>query len=116
MAAQVRHANTSGRAETNTAQPGDDRIYYGRSVTSGDYPRLLAANGYTLSAVEEVVTGTKTSDEVYDEYLAETGKSEPPGGAGLRFCPTPLRQPRPKRKRLRRCSIVGRPRGAVGTR
>jgi ParB family chromosome partitioning protein len=36
--------------------------------------RVLAANGYTLSAVEEVVTGTKTSDEVYDEYLAETGK------------------------------------------
>ena len=54
---------------------GDDRIYYGhRGVTSGDYLRLLAANGYTLSAVEEVVIGTRTSDQVYDEYLAETGK------------------------------------------
>ena len=41
-------------------EPGDDRIYYGRSVTSGDYLRLQAANGYTLSAVEEVVNGTRT--------------------------------------------------------
>ena len=41
-------------------EPGDDRIYYGRSVTSGDYLRFQAANGYTLSAVEEVVNGTRT--------------------------------------------------------
>ena len=34
-------------------EPGDDRIYYGHSVTSGDYLRFLAANGYTLSAVEK---------------------------------------------------------------
>ncbi len=33
-------------------EPGDDRIYDG-SVTSGDYLRFLAANGYTLSAVEK---------------------------------------------------------------
>ncbi len=38
----------------------------GAAVTSGDYLRLLAANGYTLSAVEEVVTGTRTSEGVYD--------------------------------------------------
>jgi ParB family transcriptional regulator, chromosome partitioning protein len=55
-------------------EPGDDRIYYGRGVTSGDYLRVLVANGYALSAVEEVVTGTRTAAEVYDEYLAETGK------------------------------------------
>jgi len=55
-------------------EPGDDRIYYGRGVTSGDYLRVLAANGYALSAVEEVVTSTRTAAEVYDEYLAETGK------------------------------------------
>jgi hypothetical protein len=52
----------------------DDRIYYGHSVTSGDYLRVLAANGYALSAVEEVVTGTRTAAEVCDEYLAESGK------------------------------------------
>ena len=34
-------------------EPGDDRIYDGHSVTSGDYLRFLAANGYTLSAVEK---------------------------------------------------------------
>jgi ParB family transcriptional regulator, chromosome partitioning protein len=55
-------------------EPGDDRIYYGHQVTSGDLLRFLAANGYTLSAVEEVVTGTRDSEEVYDENLAKTGK------------------------------------------
>ena len=54
--------------------PGDDRIYYGRSVTCGDYLRFLAANGYTLSAVEEVVTGTRTADAVYDEQSSADGK------------------------------------------
>jgi ParB family transcriptional regulator, chromosome partitioning protein len=53
---------------------GDDRIYYGHTVTSGDYLRWLSANGYALSRVEEVVTGTRTAAEVYDEYLAESGK------------------------------------------
>ena len=43
-------------------------------MTSGDLLRFLAANGYTLSAVEEVVTGTRDSEEVYDEYVAKTGK------------------------------------------
>jgi ParB family chromosome partitioning protein len=55
-------------------EPGEDRIYYGRGVTSGDYLRVLVANGYVLSPVEQVVTGTRDSAEVYDEYLAETGK------------------------------------------
>jgi ParB family transcriptional regulator, chromosome partitioning protein len=55
-------------------QPGDDRIYYGHSVTSGDYLRFLAANGYALSRVEEVVTGTRTAEDAYDEYLAESAK------------------------------------------
>ena len=49
-------------------EPGDDRIYYGRSVTCGDYLRFLAANGYTLSAVEEVVTGTRTGQLVGDNH------------------------------------------------
>ncbi|WP_396908320.1 ParB/RepB/Spo0J family partition protein [Mycolicibacterium sp.] len=42
------------------------------SVTSADYLQFLSANGYTLSAVEEVITGARTADEVYDEYVAET--------------------------------------------
>jgi hypothetical protein len=54
-------------------EPGDDRIYYGRTVTSGDYLRFLAASGYAVSGVEEVVTGTRTAAEVYDEYLADSG-------------------------------------------
>ena len=73
-ALEARCGKNAWRNPAPVREPGDDRIYYGRSVTSGDYLRLLAANGYTLSAVEEVVTGTRTSDEVYDEYLAETGK------------------------------------------
>jgi ParB family chromosome partitioning protein len=55
-------------------QPGDDRIYYGHTVTSGDYLRFLAANGYALARVEEVVTGTRTAEDAYDEYLAESAK------------------------------------------
>lgn len=42
------------------------------AVTSGDYLRFLAANGYTLSPVEDVIIGNRTADEVYDEYLAQT--------------------------------------------
>ena len=70
-------------------EPGDDRIYYGRSVTSGDYLPLLAANGYTLSAVEKVVTGTRTLMRSTTNTWPRPARSEPPGGAGLRFCPTP---------------------------
>lgn len=42
------------------------------AVTSGDYLRFLAANGYTLSPVEDVIIGNRTADEVYDEYLTQT--------------------------------------------
>lgn len=42
------------------------------AVTSGDYLRFLAANGYTLSPVEDVIVGNRTADEVYDEYLTQT--------------------------------------------
>ena len=38
------------------------------------YLAFLVANGYQLAEVERVIVGDKTSDEVYDEYLAETGK------------------------------------------
>jgi hypothetical protein len=34
----------------------------------------LAANSYALSRVEQVVTGTRTAEDAYDEYLAESGK------------------------------------------
>jgi ParB family transcriptional regulator, chromosome partitioning protein len=37
-------------------------------VTSGDYLRWLADNDYPLAAVEEVVTGPKNAEEVYQEF------------------------------------------------
>ena len=40
----------------------------------GRYDHVYAANGYALSRVEEVVTGTRTAEDAYDEYLAESGK------------------------------------------
>jgi ParB family chromosome partitioning protein len=40
-------------------------------VTSGDYLRFLAEQGYALAAIEEVITGARTADDVYDEYLAD---------------------------------------------
>jgi ParB family chromosome partitioning protein len=73
-ALEARTGKDAWRNPAPVREPGDDRIYYGRSVTCGDYLRFLAANGYALSAVEEVVTGTRTAAEVYDEYLAEAGK------------------------------------------
>ena len=57
--------------------PGDDRIHYGRSVTSGDYLRFLADNGYTLAAVEEVITGTRTAADAYDTYLRDKENPAP---------------------------------------
>ncbi|OBJ90337.1 ParB/RepB/Spo0J family partition protein [Mycobacterium asiaticum] len=47
---------------------------FARHVTSADYLRWLAANGYTLAPVEEVVTGDQNADEVYAAYLAEAEK------------------------------------------
>jgi ParB family transcriptional regulator, chromosome partitioning protein len=41
-------------------------------MTSGDLLRYLATNGYTLSPIEQVITGDREADEVYDEYLAQT--------------------------------------------
>jgi ParB family transcriptional regulator, chromosome partitioning protein len=34
----------------------------------------LSDNDYPLAAIEEVITKTKTADEVYDKYLAEAGR------------------------------------------
>jgi ParB family chromosome partitioning protein len=71
---EARCGKDAWRSPAPVREPGGDRIYYGRGVTSGDYLRVLVANGYALSPVEQVVTGTRTAAEVYDEYLAETGK------------------------------------------
>jgi ParB family chromosome partitioning protein len=43
-------------------------------VKPGDYLKFLAAQGYTLSAVEEVITGQRKADKVYDEQAAASGK------------------------------------------
>jgi ParB family transcriptional regulator, chromosome partitioning protein len=48
------------------------RWSYQHRMTSGDLLRYLVANGYTLSPVEQIITGERTADEVYDAYLAET--------------------------------------------
>jgi ParB family transcriptional regulator, chromosome partitioning protein len=58
-------------------EPGDDRIYYGHSVTSGDYLRFLAAKGYTLAPVEEVITGTRSAANTYDTYLRDKENPAP---------------------------------------
>jgi ParB family transcriptional regulator, chromosome partitioning protein len=43
-------------------------------VSSGDYLRWLADNGYPLAPIDEIITGATTSEEVYTQYLADTGK------------------------------------------
>jgi len=45
---------------------------WARNVTGGDYLKFLVAQGYTLSPVEEIITGERTSDQVYDQYLADS--------------------------------------------
>jgi ParB family transcriptional regulator, chromosome partitioning protein len=45
--------------------------YWGHRVTSADYLRWLAENGYTLAPIEEVVTGAKKADKVFSQYLAD---------------------------------------------
>ena len=44
---------------------------WGHYVGSGDLLRFLADNGYPLAAVEEVVSGGRTSDAVYAESLRD---------------------------------------------
>jgi ParB family transcriptional regulator, chromosome partitioning protein len=34
-----------------------------------DYLKWLALNGYTLSPIEDVITGARRADDVYDETL-----------------------------------------------
>ena len=58
--------------------PGGDgwSSYY---VQPAQYLRFLAANGYTLSAIETVITGERNSDGVYDETLREQHQPEDNG-------------------------------------
>lgn len=44
-------------------------------MTSGDLLRYLADNGYALSPIEQVITGERTADDVYDEHLAEANRT-----------------------------------------
>jgi len=43
-------------------------------VGSADYLNWLHANDYPLSPVEEIITGTKDSEDVYNQHLAEAAK------------------------------------------
>ena len=45
-ALEARTGKDALRNPAPVREPGDDRIYYGHTVTSGDYLRFLAANGY----------------------------------------------------------------------
>jgi ParB family chromosome partitioning protein len=47
---------------------------YVSSLKPGDYLKFLAANGYPLSPVEEVITGQRKADSVYDEQAAASAK------------------------------------------
>jgi ParB family transcriptional regulator, chromosome partitioning protein len=76
-ALEARTGKDAWRNPAPAREPGDDRIYYGRSVTSGDYLRFLVANGYTLAAVKEVVTGTRTAANAYDAYLRDKENPAP---------------------------------------
>jgi ParB family transcriptional regulator, chromosome partitioning protein len=40
---------------------------WGQHVKSADYLKFLAAQGYTLSPVEEVITDERSADDVYDQ-------------------------------------------------
>ena len=43
-------------------------------VTPGEYLKWLAVQGYPLSPGEEVITGDRTADAVYDEQSSADGK------------------------------------------
>ena len=43
-------------------------------VKPGEYLKFLADNGYPLAPVEEVITGDKTADSVYDEHVSADTK------------------------------------------
>jgi ParB family transcriptional regulator, chromosome partitioning protein len=53
-------------------EDGVGRYYRTYGVSTGDYLRWLAGQGYTLSAVEQVVIGERSAAEVYDHYVADT--------------------------------------------
>lgn len=49
---------------------------WGRYASARQYLSWLADNGYALSAVEEVITGATTADQVYDRYVTEAATKE----------------------------------------
>src|SRR6185312_437685 len=44
---------------------------YARNVGPKEYLQFLADNGYELSAVEEVMTGKRKAEKVYDQHVVE---------------------------------------------
>ncbi|WP_018604284.1 ParB N-terminal domain-containing protein [Mycobacterium sp. 155] len=69
---------TGKDAWRNVRMSGDGApSHWSPALTSREYLQFLAANGYTLSAVEEIITGVRSADEVHDEYAAaKTAQSE----------------------------------------
>jgi ParB family transcriptional regulator, chromosome partitioning protein len=44
------------------------------AVKPAEYLKFLADNGYPLAPVEEVITGDKTADSVYDQHVSADAK------------------------------------------
>ena len=90
-ALEARSGKDAWRNPSPVREPGDDRIHHGRHVTNGDLLRFLVGQGYTLSAVEEVVTGNAVLMRSTTSTSAKQERNSSPGGAELRFCPTAAR-------------------------
>jgi hypothetical protein len=95
-ALEARTGKDAWRNPAPVREPGDDRIYYGHSVTSGDYLRFLAANGYTpprwrKSSPAPAPPPTPTAPTCATRIQPPTTSSSPVGnGAGsTRAGPTP---------------------------
>jgi ParB family transcriptional regulator, chromosome partitioning protein len=76
-ALEARTGKDAWRNPAPVRDPAEHRTYHGHSVPSGDYLRFLEANGYALSVLEEVVTGTRTAGDAYDHYLRDKERQHP---------------------------------------
>jgi hypothetical protein len=119
---EARTGKDAWRNPAPLRQPGEDRIYYGHQVTSGDRLRFLV-NGYTLRCGGSSQRHQNRRRGLRRIIRPSPGRDEQPVGAGLRFCPHPTgaglntpparRRCLCKRKRLRPTSLVGHSGGVI---
>ena len=91
---EARAGKDAWRNPAPVREPGDDRIHYGRSVTSGDYLRFLAANGTPSVPSRKSSPARALLMRSTTNIWPSPAGSDPSGGAGLRFCPTQTQTPR----------------------